>query len=242
MPDILTNLDHKWTEFALSPSGHRTLLRWQTAEPALRPLSSLHALTVAARDMAGDDLDHRDEYHLALLRLAATDENARWALLHLLRPALSGIARLYSDTWNHDEATSLVVTAAIDRIVRYPHGLRRPAAVIVRWVRRALGKEAERHRARHRVLGQATVLDEATAVPARPQLSSSDELLNLIGQALETGILDQSRARLVVLHRVIGVPTAETARAEGYPASTIRQRRNRAEAALAVLATAQEAS
>jgi len=237
MPDILTTLDNRWAEFALSPSGHRTLLRWQTTEPALRPLSTLDALTAAARDRAGDDLDHRDEYHLALLRLAATDENARWALLHLLRPALSRIARLYSDTWDHDEATSLVVTAALDRIVRYPQGLPRPAAVIVRWVRRALGKEAQRHRAHHRVLGQISVLDEAVAIPAWPQSSSSDELLELIGQACQEGVLDPSGARLVILHRVLGVPTADIANEEGYPASTIRQRRSRAESTLAALVT-----
>jgi len=236
MPDILTNLDHQWTEFALSPSGQRTLLRWQTAEPALRPLSSLHAMTAAARNMAGDDLDHRDEYHLALLRLAATDENARWALLHLLRPALSGIARLYSDTWDHDEACSLVVSAALDRIVRYPHGLRRPAAVIVRWVRRAMGKEAKRHCARHRALGPIGVLDEATALPAVPSPSAADELLDLVGQAVRAGALDPPRARLVILHRILSVPTSDVAEEEGYPASTIRQRRSRAEAAMAIVA------
>jgi hypothetical protein len=63
-------------------------------------------------------------------------------MLHLVWPALVSAARLYSDTWSYEEAASIIVTAALDRILRYPDGLPRPAASIVRWVRRALGKEA----------------------------------------------------------------------------------------------------
>ena len=236
MPDILTTLDRRWADFAASPSGHRTLLRWKVAEPVLGSLLSLGALTAAARDMAGEDLDGRDELHLALLRLATTDEDARWAILHLLHPALARIARLYSDTWDHDEASSLVVSAALDRIVRYPHGLRRPAAVIVRWVRRAMGKEAKRYCAHRRALGPIGVLDEATALPAVPSPSAADELLDLVGQAVRAGALDPPRARLVILHRILSVPTSDVAEEEGYPASTIRQRRSRAEAAMAIVA------
>ncbi len=236
MPDVLTTLDQRWDRFASSPRGHRTLHRWQASEPALARMPTLQALSDAARDIGGADLDARDDLHHALLRLAAVDDDARLAVLHLLHPALSLTARRYSDTWPHEEAASLVIAAALDRIIHYPQGLPRPAATIVRWVRRALWKEAERHRAHQRALGHSCVLDEAIALTADSDRSASDEVLDLVDQALRAGVLDPGRARLVILHRVMSVPTAEVAQTEGYPPSTIRQRRSRAEAAMAIVA------
>ncbi len=237
MPDLLTTLERRWDSFASSPRGHRTLQRWQAAEPTLAGIPTLDALIDAGRDLAGVDLDARDQIHLALLRIAATDDDARCAVLHLLHPALTQAARRYSDTWPPDEAASLVITAALDRIVHYPHGIPRPAATIIRFVRRALWKEAERHRARHRSIGHSCVLDDAITIPADGHLSASDEVLDLVDQALRAGVLDPDRARLVILHRVLSVPTVQIARLEGYPPSTIRQRRSRAEAAIARYAT-----
>lgn len=233
MSNLLTALDRQWVGFAASARGGRTLTRWQAAEPVLAGIPTLDELIHAARDIDGDDLDGRDELHLALLRIAATDEDARCAVLHLLHPALVATARLYSDTWDHEEVASLVVTAALDRIVRYPHGLPRPAASIVRWVRRALWKEAKRRNVRHRALGCTTVLDDVIATPAVFRRSPSEELLDLIGDALREGVLDADRARLILLHRVFGVSTSAIAEIEGYPPSTIRQRRSRAETKLA---------
>ena len=241
MPNLLTTLDRQWAAFAVSPRGRRTLQRWQGVEPTLGRVDTLASLTAVARDIEGVDLDGRDQIHLALLRLAATEDDARFAVLHLLHPALSSTARLYSDTWDHDEAVSMVVTAALERIVRYPHGLPRPAASIVRWVRRAMWKEAERQRALHGSLGRTVVLDEVLEVPSEARVSSSDEVLDLVAQAVHAGVLDPAAARLVVLHRVMGVPTAAIADVEGYPPSTIRQRRSRAEASLAKHASKQVA-
>lgn len=84
-----------------------------------------------------------------------------------------------------------------------------------------------------------TIHKRPPAVIASPadDLSPSDELLDLVDQAICAGVLDPTGARLVVLHRVMSVPTAPIAEREGYPPSTIRQRRSRAEAAIAKLAT-----
>lgn len=236
MSNILTALDRQWAHFESSRRGRQVLARWQEAEPVLTGVPTLDALIHAARDIDGNDLDGRDELHLALLRIAATDEDARCAVLHLLQPALVSVARLYSDTWDRDEVASLVVTAALDRIVRYPHGLPRPAASIVRWVRRALWKEAQRRNALHAALGCTAVLDEAVAIPAASVRSSSEELLDLVAERVSDGTLDAARARLIVLHRVFSIPTTAIAEAEGYPSSTIRQRRSRAEARLVAAA------
>ncbi len=99
-----------------------------------------------------------------------------------------------------------------------------------------LGLARERHQAHQRVLGHSCVLDEAIALPADSDRSASDEVLDLVDQALRAGVLDPGRARLVILHRVLSVPTVEVAQTEGYPPSTIRQRRSRAEAAMAIVA------
>lgn len=236
MPDTLTTLERCWTRFESSGRGTRQLAHWQVTEPVLAPFATLNALIDAARDFDAVDLDHRDDLHLALLRLAKTDDDARCAVLHLLHPALSMTARLYTDTWLRDEVSSLVVAAALDIIIRYPDGRPRPAASIVRWVRRSLWKEAQRvHLTRPMARDYAT-LDEAAQVIADQRPSSADEVLDLVRIGLATGVLDKPKARLIVLHRILGVPTAVIAQREGYPASTIRQRRSRAEAAMAALA------
>lgn len=236
MADTLTALERCWTGFESSRRGARRLALWQTEEPALVPFARLDELMHAARGLDAVDLDHRDELHLALLRLAKTDDDARCAVLHLLHPALSTTARLYTDTWLRDEVSSLVVVAALDIIIRYPAGRPRPAASIVRWVRRAIWKEAQRaHLTRPMVRDYAT-LDEAATIATDTRRSSSDEVLELVRIGLANGVLDRQKARLIVLHRILGVPTATIAAREGYPASTIRQRRSRAEAAIATLA------
>lgn len=237
MPDLLHTLDRHWDTFAASARGRRTLHHWQTTEPALTGIASLEALSDAARDIGGDNLDARDELHLALLRLAATDEDARLAVLHLLHPALVVTARRYSDTWPMEEAVSLVVAATLDQIIGYPDGLDRPAARILRSMRRAVWNTAERHRARRQILGNDSTLDDALHVPTDSGRSASDEVLDLVDQSLRAGVLDPSRARLVILHRVLSIPTIDIATREGYPPSTIRQRRSRAEAAIAHYAT-----
>jgi len=236
MVDTLTALERSWAGFASSGKGARRLADWQASEPVLAKFATLDDLIDAARDFDADDLDLRDELHLALLRLAKTDNDARCAVLHLLRPALSTTARLYSDTWLRDEVSSLVVVAALDIIVRYPDGRARPAASILRWVRRALWKEAQRVHLTGPMLRDYANLDEAGEIPADARRAASDELLDLVRLGLDTGVLDKPKARLIVLHRILGVSTAVIAEREGYPASTIRQRRSRAEAAIAALA------
>jgi DNA-directed RNA polymerase specialized sigma24 family protein len=236
MPDTLTALERSWARFESSGRGARLLAHWQGTEPVLAPFATLDALIDAARGADTVDLDHRDDLHLALLRLARTDDDARCAVLHLLHPALSMTARIYTDTWPRDEVSSLVVVAALDIIVRYPDGRPRPAASIIRWVRRAVWKEAQRVHLTGPMARDYAPIDEAAQVASDQRPSSADEVLDLVRIGLASGVLDKPKARLIVLHRILGVPTAVIAQREGYPASTIRQRRSRAEAAIATLA------
>jgi DNA-directed RNA polymerase specialized sigma24 family protein len=230
MPDVLTHLERSWGAFAHSARGRRALARWQRAEPVLAGFDTFDELCLAARNQGGDDLDHRDELHHALLRLAGVDEEARLAMLHLVWPALVSAARLYSDTWSYEEAASITVTAALDRILRYPDGLPRPAASIVRWVRRALGKEAAKlHRPPELVPWDDSLDDIAEDVEQPP----GEELIGLVVDAVQAGAIDPDKARLVLLNRVASVSTATMAELAGLTEPSMRQRRNRAEAAIA---------
>lgn len=236
VPDLLTSLERRWEVFATSPRGRRTYVRWQATEPDLAVVPTLDALTSAARDIGGADLERRDTLHRALLHLGVADQDARCAVLHLLHPALVTTARIYSDTWSHDEVASIVVTAALDEMVRCPTDAPRPAARIIRSVRRTVWKEAQRQRTRESALAHTTALDEVEGMTVMPERPAADLVLELVHEAVRDGVLDRTQARLVVLHRVLSVPTAVIAAREGYPPSTIRQRRSRAESALARLA------
>jgi len=70
----------------------------------------------------------------------------------------------------------------------------------------------ERHQARQRILGLSCVHDEANGLPADSDRSASDEVLDLVDQALHAGVFERGLARLVVLHCVLSVPTVEVAR------------------------------
>ncbi len=94
-----------------------------------------------------------------------------------------------------------------------------------------LGLARERHQARQRILGHSCVHDEANALPADSDRSASDEVLDLVDQAFCTGVFERGRARLVVLHRVLGFPTVEVA--QQRMTCPIRQRRSHAETAIA---------
>lgn len=235
MPDILSALDTEWRALAASRDGAATLTRWQEVEPELAAYADLDQLAAAARNIngAGADLDHRDRLQRALYRLAQTDPDAQLAVLWLVFPALRRAAGAYVGIWTFDEAAAIAVGAALDRIIRFPHETLRPAPCTIRWVRRALGREAmfaRRHRA------EVTRADNDIELADDPQTHPSDELLDLIHGALRAGYLRPAGARLIIEHRIRGTRTAATSEETGYPAATIRQRRNRAEAQLATWA------
>ena len=235
MPDVLSAIEGRWRALAASREGHATLVRWCEAEPTLTPFADLDHLGAAARGMTGvgTALDHRDDIQRALYRLAKSDPDAQLAALWLVAPAMRRAAGGYVGIWTFDEAAAIAVSAAIDRIVRFPHETLRPAACTVRWVRRALGREAMFAR-RDRSEVQRT---EADIEPINdPVTHAADELLTLIDGALRAGYLQPAGARLIIDHRIVGTLTTTTAADLGCPAATIRQRRNRAEAQLATWA------
>ena len=232
MPALLTDLSRSWTGFGADAA----LDRWHCAEPMLRCYSTLGALTEAART-GGGDLDYRDEIQRSLLRLAVDDTDARLAMLHLLAPGLVQITKTYAPRWGWDETEAIVVASALERIVGFGDraGVR-PPANIVHGVRHDLFERRLREETRERVFGPPLALDDQLPTLDRP--TAGEELLELIGDGVRSGAITRRGARLIVLHRLHGLSTAEVAASEGRAAAAVRKYRNRAEAALADVAMA----
>jgi DNA-directed RNA polymerase specialized sigma24 family protein len=235
MSDVFSAIEGGWQGLAASRDGQATLARWREAEVVLARFADLEQLGAAARGMAGSGpaLDHRDEIQRALYRLAKHDSDAQLAALWLVAPALRRAAGGYVGMWTFDEAGAIAVSAALDRIVRFPHDSLRPAACTVRWARRALGREAMFARRDRSEVCRSEVDIEPIDDPGT---HAADELLALVGGALRAGYLRPPGARLIVDHRIVGTPTSATAADLGCPTGTVRQRRNRAEAQLATWA------
>lgn len=235
MSDVLSAINSSWRALATSRQGQATLNRWQAAEPALAQFADLEELAAAARGMSGvgTDLDDRDEIQRVLYRLAKHDADAQLAALWLAAPALRRAAGAYVGLWSFDEAGAIAVSAALDRIVRFPHETLRPAACTVQWVRRALGRAAMFARRDRSEVRRAEIEIEASDEPVT---HAADELLALVDGALRAGYLRAEEAQLIIDHRIAGTRTASIAADLGCPAGTVRQRRNRAEAQLATWA------
>lgn len=236
MPDLFTDLTYSWEAFATSTAGQRALRRWQFEELALEGFASLTTVVSAAQSRARGRaaLDARDEIHLAMLRLASHDAEARHAALYLLRPGLRRLTRRYWDRFG-DDTGSAAVEAALDRIVNYPHGLPRPAARILRHVDHVLWR-AHLRQLRSVPMSDGALEDEM--VEYEPEISAGEIVVALVEQAVRSGKVSRERANLVLQHRILSVPTTAIAEQIGYPASTIRQWRSRAEAAIALEAVA----
>jgi len=235
MSALLNDLSRSWTAI----SAEDALDRWRRAEPTLAVYKSLRSLTEAARGegASGLDADARDEIQHALLRLAVDDRDARLAMLHVLAPGLMQIARTYAPRWGWNETESMVVASALERIVAFGEraGVR-PAVNIVLGVRHDLFERRLREDTRDLIFGEQVELDEE--LPEVERRSAGEELLGLVGEGVRSGAITRRGARLIVLHRIQGLSTAEVAAAEGKDAASVRKYRNRAEAALVDVAEA----
>jgi DNA-directed RNA polymerase specialized sigma24 family protein len=233
VPDLFAALDRDWAEFSGSDQGSRAIRQWGRCCPELRDFADLPALVAALRCRSHPDA--RDRLLLVLVRLAATDRGARRAVLQVLVPGLVSVARAYGQRWGREEAESMVVAAALDRIANYPSKrTARPAANIVRDVRHSLYEARLREVALEAALGEPSALEEAQECEAMAlEPSASEEVLDVVCHAVGDGTISPREGRLIVLHRVLGVRTADIASAEGRRPGTVRKHRLRAELALA---------
>lgn len=240
MPDLLEKVSHEWGALSRSPAALGILERWSCREPTLADFESLHDVAVAAQGRDVEDLDARDELQFALLRIAADDEDARLAMLHILGPGLVGVTRTYAPRWGRRETEAMVTAAALDRIAGFgsrPHT--RPAANIVLGVRHTLFKRRLQEVSRTDVLGRQVLFDDDVLESGDEEVPAADELLYLVGEAVRTGRITERGARLIVLHRICDMSTRAVAEDEGRDPASVRQYRNRAEAVLAEVAEAE---
>lgn len=230
VPDLFSSLDDEWANFSRSIEGQRALRRMQL-RTAL-PFKDLPALVQALRSRT--DPDARDRLLHQVIRLAATDRDARRVVLQALIPGLVGVARSYRLRWGRDDADSMVVAAAWERIANYPLNRMRPAVNIIRDVQHDMHKARLREVALETVAAELSTLHQLPVLPeALARQPASDELLELVTDAVDEGTISLRGARLILLHRVVGVRTEDIARAEGRRPCTVRKHRQQAEAALA---------
>lgn len=229
MPNLFTALDTDWAVFSSSSAGNAALRRWrhQTAIG----FDDLAALLRALRSRSNPDA--RDRLLRDVIYLAARDLDARRVVLQALIPGLIGVARRYAPRWGQDEVESMVVAAALDRIANYPLNRSRPAANIVRDVQNDLYRARRREVDLETAIGEAIPLHELHSSPPIPFFQPpSDELVELVADRVGSGAISTRGARLILLHRVLGVRTQDIARAEGCRPCTVRKHRQQAEVAL----------
>lgn len=228
---ILVALEHERCSLVADRCAHRRFEQWRAEEPVLSDVDNLDALLAVANNRR--DLDAGDAVLAVLARRAPSDPLAGQLLFHALMPGLKQIIRSCNPGRGADDLASDVLTAALERIRCYPFERRpqRIAANILRDVRQHIWRKLARQRRLADRLGEIVSFDEERDGVAEP--SSSDELVDLVADAVRRGRISRRSGRLILLHRVVGVSTAEIATAEGRSFGAIERARQRAEADLA---------
>lgn len=226
-----------WQRFATSRKASRRLRAWTVFEPALAGIEDVTELITALRDSV--DLDGRDHRWRALLRVARTDADAQRAAIYALWPGLNRVAQMYGRRWEYEDTAAEVIGAALERIARYPvHRRSSPAANIVRDAQNRLHARRSRERALNDALGARVGLGDADAEEEVARRSASEELLSLLDEGVRCGRVSRRGARLILLYRVLDVPTEQVASLEGRRAVAVHRARQRAESALTPAAVA----
>lgn len=233
MTDALALLDRDWAAYCSSPAAHRALRRWQERH-AVPPVTGMDELLAAMQDRI--DPDGRDRLVYRLVVLGGADRDACRVVLQAVRPGLSRVASTYRAWWGWEEAASMVVAAAIERIVTYPAcRVDRPAANIVADVQNRLHRARARQAREEHALGQRIAAEDLAHVAAADEPSPSDELQEVVQDALDTLRFSPAEAELVLAHRVQDVSTRSIAAERDQRPGTVRAHRRRAERRLQLI-------
>jgi DNA-directed RNA polymerase specialized sigma24 family protein len=228
---ILAALDHDRCALVADRRARERFEQWKSEEQVLSEVDDLAGLLALANNRR--DLDAGDAVLAVLARRAATERLAGQLLLHALMPGLKGIIRSCNPGRGADDLASDVITTAWERIHCYPYARRpqRIAANILRDVRQQIWRKQARQQRLAERLGEVVAFDDDR--DGSPQPSPSDELVDLVADAVRRGRISRRSGRLILLHRVVGVSTDEIARSEGRTFCAIERARQRAEADLA---------
>ncbi|MDP9426071.1 MAG: hypothetical protein M3P37_08540, partial [Actinomycetota bacterium] len=112
-------------------AGARALARWQSEEPDMVDVPSLVALVEVLSERHRPQ--RQDALMSALLRQSRRYRDARRVVLKALTPALVKISCSHSRVMNSEDAASVVVLAAMERLTNYTASRPgRPAANVVK--------------------------------------------------------------------------------------------------------------
>jgi hypothetical protein len=235
MPQLQRALDREWQTFRLSEEGRQALARWAAADVRYLAFRNLGEL----RDHfeRRDSLDSREALMADLLQRSPDDPAAQRVLLASLRPGLVRLTRRASAFWGAEEAESIVVTAALERLNRptatQPNHV---AAGVLGWVWSAVWERRRRERTEEEFWGRRTDPDALHDVEAAPPNVALGEVMDLVTEAVRSGVVPPRGARLVILHWLHGYSNRELAELDGLRPCTIRKHRRDAEIRLAEFA------
>lgn len=231
MRQFLDLLDDEWQLLVASTDAARALTCWE-GDPALQGFADLDSV-IAEIQRRGRPAES-DRILLGLLRRVPDDAVAARTVLQAIMPGLKSLMSAYQLTAEPEEVSTAVIEAAFERIGSYPCD-RRPARVaanLLNDTRQLLWRAARKEsilRLASEPLTEAT-LQRMAEQPV--EVSATDELLDLVSEAVRLRHLQSDGARIILLTRVLDVSITDLATDTGTKSKTIRKRRDRAEAAL----------
>lgn len=213
-------LDADWIIFCDRASTRQSVCAWK-ADHRLAAFENPRDVIVATQ--RGRDADRSELILRALAERAPGDTVAARTLLQVLLPGLRTVARKFQYRIGDDALAIAVGEAAI----RISGGVpaRRPgrvAANVVMDARAAL----------IRAVNGPCFEPELEDAEAIEQVHASQEVIDLVVEARDAGIISQRAAALIITTRAHGFAIEEVARAKGVAACGLRQVRRRGEARL----------
>jgi len=177
-----------------------------------------------------------DRILLALLRRASADDLAARTVLQALMPGFKALMVTYQLSGTPEDVVTAVIEAAFERIRRYPCDRRpgRVAANLLNDTRQMLWRNGRRERRLRIVTEPLTDRMHEGLADGHETGSATEELVDLVCHAVRDAQLPPQGARLILLTRVLDVTVKELADETGSKAQTIRKRRRKAEALVAV--------
>lgn len=235
---LFDQLDAEWPRVLRAAGAAGVPARWGAEDAALAPFAEggLAALLRFTEDRTVSSED-KDRVLAALASRVEVDEVAVRMLVQALLPVARAVARRFG--WllgGPEEAAGVVVAELWARVRTYPFE-RRPGRV-------AANVLCDVHGVVRRMTAPLPVelvamddLDEKDLVAELDDaLSGTDELLDLLAEAVRSGRLPTLAASLIAATRILDVECAAVAEAEGVAPQSVRKRRQRAEAVLVEMA------
>jgi hypothetical protein len=229
MVSVLDLLDREWGRLATDVGAARRLADVCAVAGGAASLGDVAAYVRAA------DAPSADRVLVALAaRAVEGDALAARVLLQLLLPGVRRLARTWWALGDAEERASASVAAVYDRIRRYPIA-RRPARIAANVLMDAASDL--RRAARFASPREATPVD-GVARDEPGDLNPAIELVDVLADAVQGGLVTAEDAELIAASRIVGTPLATIAARRGAKLRTLQWRRKRAEAVLAGAGTA----